>query len=316
VAEPTPSPVPPVPDNPFAGGGTEKNIDQQNALLNDLTANQGQAGRQIYARQDPRAQALLQQRLAAAGTVPDARKAVYDAFSLDAKSADKQQLNTMQRQAQLGDIFMKQARAAVPIYAKNVDATTEAMRLQFEERRRREQEQADLQRQQIRASMANAAASRSANKTPDELLADQIQKKDIDTARNRSILERSGKPKTQWPATAVAESGLAGARLDNFEAARKLGLGTTSPALRDLGDKAQNRPSASDALKLGQQTVDAMWVESDPTFDQTKVSLDALVSLGFMSRNQAAIILTANAPRWGMQPDEWLADAQRYMRGR
>ena len=64
----------------------------------------------------------------------DARQAVYDAFSQDARAAEQQQANTIQRQGQIGQLFMDQAKAAVPIYSKNVDLASQAMRQQFEER--------------------------------------------------------------------------------------------------------------------------------------------------------------------------------------
>lgn len=126
--------TPATPDNPFSGGGAEQNIDAQKALLNNLIANQGQGGRALYERQAPEAQAMLNDRLSSAGTVPAARQAVYDAFTRDARAAEQQQANTIARQGQIGQLFMDQAKAAVPIYSKNVDLASQAMRQQFEER--------------------------------------------------------------------------------------------------------------------------------------------------------------------------------------
>lgn len=296
-----PGTTPPVPTNPFAGGGTEKNIDQQKALLNDLIAMQGQGARTLYERQGAEAQGLLNERLAQAGQVPDARKAVYDAFTRDAQAADQQHAQTVQRQAQLGQIFMDQAKGAVPIYAKNVDATTEAMRLQFEERRRKEEEARQAQMAASRASVA-----RSAPKTIDQRIAEGEEDRAVKQGTARSILEKSGVPKSQWSTSDVIAAGVSGAKLGLEDAAKALGFGTTATALQ-----------GKEALGLAQGTIDELYNgDKDVNFEQVQVAIQALIDAGEISRNQAAIALVANAPRWGMGGDEYLSTAQRFMRGR
>lgn len=296
--------VPPVPDNPFAGGGTEKNIDQQRVLLNDLVANAGQSGRKIYERQGAEAQGLLQERLGAAGQVPDARRAVYDAFTRDAQAAETQQTNTMKRQAQLGDIFMNQAKAAVPIYAKNVDATTEAMRLQFDERRRREQEQAQLQREAAAASRASArASSRSkAPKTTEELVADNMQALTVNAETTKQALA----------AGLITPAGM------SLKAAKEAGIGSGSrslnTALTALGVKL---PQAQKRYSKDIQTVSALLQgEAREGYSWDEISSQLLGKVQAMQANgdfgatmdvnlltQAALYM--HAPQWGIRDEEW-----------
>lgn len=291
---------PPVPVNPFSGGGAEKNIDQQKAMLNDLIAMQGQSGRQVYERQAPEAQQLLAEQVQRAGQVPDARRAVYEAFSRDAQAADQQHTQTVQRQAQLGQIFMDQAKAAVPIYGKSVDATTEAMRLQFEERRRREAEAAANQR-----AAASRSSAASAPKSIEQRIAEGEEDRAVKQGTARSILEKSGVPKNQWSTSDVVAAGVSGAKLSFDDAAKALGFGSTATALQ-----------AKDALSLGQQTVDEMWNDNDATFEQVQTAVQALIQAGLLSQNTAGIVLMANAPRWGLSSEEYAGTAQRLIRGR
>lgn len=147
MAEPLPgqTPTPAAPPNPFGEGATG-NIDRQKALLNDIIAMGGTPAAQLYQEQDVRAQEALRQRLQAAGPSTVAQQGIYDAFRRDAEEARRQHAETQQRQMQLGNLFMDQAKQAVPIHAKNVDAMTEALRMQFEARARADAEAAQLAR--------------------------------------------------------------------------------------------------------------------------------------------------------------------------
>lgn len=205
-----------MPANPFAGGGTEQNIDKNKALMNDLIAQEGQAARQIYERQGSDAQALLAQRLAGpeGQFAPDARKAVYDAFVRDAQAAEGQQKRTMERMGALNNIFMDQAKAAVPIHAKEVDANMEAMRLQFEERRRREEEAAAAQRE----ARASQRRSEYANSYEGRLKA-ALEGAQIDREVTKSMLGQT--PKTEWTPKDADAMGTRGAVLDIGKLARE-----------------------------------------------------------------------------------------------
>ncbi len=287
--------TPATPDNPFNGGGAEQNIDAQKALLNNLIANQGQGGRALYERQAPEAQSLLNDRLSSAGPVPAARQAVYDAFTRDARAAEQQQANTIARQGQIGQLFMDQAKAAVPIYSKNVDLASQAMRQQFEERQAA---------QQAQRAAAAASSARSAPKSVEELIAGKIQDQEVKKGAARSILESSGVPKTQWSTSDVLAAGLSGSKLSFEDAAQSLGFGPSASALADRS-----------ALSQEQQTIDELFNGAkDVNFEQVQGTVRALIEAGVVSPNQAAIALVANSRRWGVG-DEYLGTAQRFLRG-
>lgn len=146
MAEPLPgqTPTPAAPANPFGDGATG-NIDRQKALLNDIIAMGGTPAAQLYGEQDVRTQEMLRQRMQAAPSTV-AQQGIYEAFRRDAEEARRQHAETQQRQMQLGNLFMDQAKGAVPIHAKNVDAMTEALRMQFEARARADAEAAQLAR--------------------------------------------------------------------------------------------------------------------------------------------------------------------------
>ena len=286
-----PGTTPPVPTNPFSGGGVENNVDRQKALLNDLIAMQGQAGRQVYARQGADAQGLLQQRLSEAGPVPAARQAVYDAFSRDAQAAAQQNARTMQRQAQLGNIFMDQAKAAVPIYAKDVDATTEAMRLQFEERRRREEEQAAAQR----AALARSSGG-SSYKSVEQRIAEGEEDRAVKRGTALSILEKSGVPRSQWSTSDVVAAGLSGGKLSFDDAASALGIPS---------DMKKTMAANKDAQSIAQQTIDELYNgDKDVNFEQVQSTVAALVEAGVVSEAMANVMLLVNSPRWGLSAQD------------
>ena len=222
----------------------------------------GQAGRQVYARQGADAQGLPQQRLSEAGPVPAARQAVYDAFSRDAQAAEQQNARTMQRQAQLGNIFMDQAKAAVPIYAKDVDATTEAMRLQFEERRRREEEQAAAQRAaraqqrwvqlQVRGAAHRGGRGGSCREARDC---------SVDPGEVR-------RPRSQWSTSDVVAAGLSGGKLSFDDAASALGIPS---------DMKKTMAANKDAQSIAQQTIDELYNgDKDVNFEQVQSTVAAL----------------------------------------
>ena len=310
-----PGTTPPVPVNPFSGGGAEQNVDKQKALLNDLIAMQGQGARTLYERQGAEAQGLLQQRLAGAGTVPDARKAVYDAFTQDARAADQQHAQTVQRQSQLGSMFMDQAKAAVPIHAKNVDATTEAMRMQFEERRQKEADQYALQQQQIRASSASRSQSLSGaalgrEKGEQEVAFWKVTDPDgtnplNPTTRtgttgagkitdkqkaNLEVLTASGIPREQWSTKDVLAAGVSGAKVGFKDAVWSVGLRQDDPLLTD-----------GEGIDLAQSEVDELFNgDKDVTFEQVIRAMKSLVSVGAISAQLADVTLYSNAPRWGV----------------
>lgn len=121
------------PIDPYANAGAEQNIDRQKALLNDIIATQGQAGRQVYERQAPEAQAALQQQLASAPATPQARQDVFGAYIKDAQLAEQGQADFMKRQTLLNSNFLDQAKAAVPIHAADVKNQQEALRMQYED---------------------------------------------------------------------------------------------------------------------------------------------------------------------------------------
>lgn len=279
--------IPQSPDNPFNGGGAEKNIDAQRAMLNDLIANQGQAGRDIYSRQAPEAQAMLGQRLTAAGPVPAARQAVYDAFTQDARAAEQQQTNTMQRQAQLGNVFLDQAKAAVPIYSKNADLASQAMRQQFEER------------QAAQAASRSGGGSSSSAKTVEQLIAEGMKSKEVKTGTARSILEASGVPKSQWATSDIMAAGLSG------------GKGSTADALSVMGVPSTVKDGVlrnKEALDITQSTIDELWNgDKDVNFEQVKATVDALIETGVASEMSAYAVLLANAPRWGLSINDLAA---------
>lgn len=290
--------VPVTPDNPFAGGGAEKNIDVQKALLNNLIANQGQGGRALYERQAPEAQAMLNDRLNSAGTVPAARQAVYDAFTRDARAAEQQQANTIARQGQIGNLFMDQAKAAVPIYSKNVDLASQAMRQQYEER------------------MAAQAASRASSSagSVDKNSETYWRSQDPNGASKANPYTEGqgwsnvGRPVSETPQQAEA-AGTAQPQKSFDDAAKSLklppwqALKKLDPGLEPDANQLQGAINAA-ARKTGKDafTFDDLvselnnWAATDDSLQSSAGNRRALVD----------VLLAANAGRWGVaDPTKW-----------
>lgn len=280
--------MPAPPADPFANAGAETNIDRQKNLLNDIIASEGQYGRQIYEQQGPRAQAMLQQTLAAAPQVGPARKAVYDAFMLDATRAQQQHTDTMQRQAQLNQAFMDQAKAAVPIHQQSVQQYSDALRQRLEH----EQE---MQRQQI---AAQRAASRSSSRSTSVDARVAAGKEDMEVARR--LLEESGVPRENWSPKDLQKAGIVGQRGSPVEIAKSLGI-----AVR--GDDANNYAASvggsrgwtkQDATAI-QQMFDVMW-EEDVPWSQAYREIETLYKGDKNAANLLRVYAQANRSRWGV----------------
>ena len=297
--------TPATPDNPFNGGGAEQNIDAQKALLNNLIANQGQGGRALYERQAPEAQAMLNDRLSSAGTVPAARQAVYDAFTRDARAAEQQQANTIARQGQIGQLFMDQAKAAVPIYSKNVDLASQAMRQQFEER-----QAAQAASRASSASSTGAAAG--ALKAQQDLAYwntvdpdgknpnNPLTKGGVGTVRT---VEQAAKDGTAQPPKTFEQA----TQALNLPSWQK--LANTYPGLQEDATQIQSAINGM-AAKKGTQAL---------TFDDVYAALQAVATDDTLKSptNQRQllidVLLGANAGRWGVQdPNEWSYSPDRY----
>jgi len=264
------------PDPAIATGG----IDRQKALLNDLIANGGQAQRQLYERQSPEAQQLLQNRLADAGAMPDARKAVYDAFSRDQTAAEAQHTRSMNSQAVLNSQLMDAAKAAVPIHSKNVDAQIEAMRLAFE----------DKQRERQAAAAARAAASAKADVNP---------------------LIEAQKRQDEYVAWAIAN----GKNPDKFTAGLDeidaFGMSKGRVPFEQLADKFNidlNRwkqdtdPTDVAAAQSGIET----WLKShkQASFSDLGAELNDQAAYFGLTPFDIQMLTLSNAPRWGIDPGE------------
>lgn len=179
MATPAPGqiPTPAKPTNPFEGGGTESNIERQKALLNDIIAMGGTRGAALYQDQDSAVQEALRKRLAAAPTT-DAQQGIYNAFARDARAGAAQHAATQLRQAQLGNVFMDQAKAAVPLYAAQQNSLVEQLRMQYEENARRDAEQAALSRAVSRGGGGGSARASASAPTamPGDMNAKEAQK--------------------------------------------------------------------------------------------------------------------------------------------
>lgn len=298
--------TPATPDNPFNGGGAEQNIDAQKALLNNLIANQGQGGRALYERQAPEAQAMLNDRLSSAGTVPAARQAVYDAFTRDARAAEQQQANTIARQGQIGQLFMDQAKAAVPIYSKNVDLASQAMRQQFEER-----QAAQAAARASSGSLTGAAAG--AAKAQQDLA--YWQTVDPDGKNPNNPLTKGDTGAVLTPETAVKNGTAKPTKtFDQAATALKLppwqALKQLDPGIESDANQLQSAINAA-ALQKGSKawTFDDLvselnnWAASDGTLQSSTSNRRALVD----------VLLAANAGRWGVEdPTLWGYDANAH----
>lgn len=291
-----PGTTPPVPVNPFVGGGFEQNIDQQKGFQNDLIAQQGQGVRALYDRTGASAKDVLQSQLSAAGGNPTARTALFQAYVDDAKAGEARSAQSVQRQAALGNMFMDQTKAAIPLYAKNVDATTEAMRLQFEERRRKEEQNYQLQREQLASSRANSRP-----KTYEEKLADALESEKIKQDVRLQNLVASGAPIDQYQSRDVQGAGLMRGQLSFKDAlAASARKGFTD------GEFTRNDREQYDLLQMN---MDDIFRDNDYTFAQAagaiKEDVDGWYELEgtVVSPQVVYTLLSANAPRWGLTPD-------------
>jgi hypothetical protein len=283
--------TPVAPPNPFQGGGTEQNIDRQKALLNDMIAMEGQNARQIYERQAPDAQNLLNQQLAGQGGQhsPDARKAVYDAFIRDAQSAEGQHKRTLERQTALNAAFMDQAKAAVPIHAKEVDYATEAMRLQYEERARREAEAAAAQR----AARSQASSAKSFESKLQAALEGVAIDKEVSKA------QLGGVPKTEWTPKDAAAVGAKGKPGDINKFARE----------QSIPETWTNSRKGKEILGTLKPVIEGM-IRDNLSFGETATLLQQMMADDPASFGDFEIygnlVLGAYAPVWGGTWDEML----------
>jgi len=312
-----PGTTPPTPVNPYVGGGYEQNIDQQKGFLNDFIAQQGQGARALYERTGASAQDVLKSQLDAAGGNPTARTGLFQAYVDDAKAAEARNAQSVQRQAALGNIFMDQTKAAIPLYAKNVDATTEAMRLQFEERRRKEEQNYQMQRAQLAASGSGRAltgAELGKQKAEQDLAYYAVidpKGENPGNPLNKIVPE---KPETVANATA---NKTATYRLSPEAATKSLNM----PSWASLTSKYPGMQEDADYL---QQVINGMADKKDFTFEDLKAQIGA--ALTGSDRKTAMegrtalfdVLMAANAGRWGVSdpnrwnfvPDSYAAQAQ------
>lgn len=284
--------TPATPANPFVGGGTEQNIDRQKALLNDLLAQEGQYGKDIFSRQAPDAQALLAQRAQDAGQQPDARKAVYDAFVRDAGAAEQQHTRTIERQAALNSQFLDQAKAAVPIHAQNMDQITNALKMGFEDRQSDRQAQLAAQRAQ-----ASASAKANAPKTLEQLIAEGVLKGKATQGIKAELLKDI--PQSQWTASDAEAAGKKGKQLDYDEAASKLGMATRQKTAAGPG-AVPGWLRDKDGITEIQTAIDGMY-DQDYSFEQMLKELSSFAPDYPNWTDLSQVLLTANAPRWGIE---------------
>ena len=288
-----PGTTPPVPVNPFVGGGFEQNIDQQKGFQNDLIAQQGQGIRALYDRTGASAKDVLQSQLSAAGGNPTARTALFQAYVDDAKAGEARSAQSVQRQAALGNMFMDQTKAAIPLYAKNVDATTEAMRLQFEERRRKEEQNYQLQRAQLAASSVKKSQP-----TFDERVAADTEDEKVKQAVRLNLLKSTNASPEQYTSRDVQASGLTLGQLKYPDALAAAGMKPENFSSQDKKDY--------DDL---QELMDDVFRDNDYTFSQAALSIKQeadMVGIDSRGRDRPAqsqvlyALLMANAPRWGL----------------
>ena len=302
-----PGTTPPVPVNPFVGGGFEQNIDQQKGFQNDLIAQQGQGIRALYERTGASAKEVLQSQLSAAGGNPTARTALFQAYVDDAKAGEARSAQSVQRQAALGNMFMDQTKAAIPLYAKNVDATTEAMRLQFEERRRKEEQNYQLQRAQLASSNANRAKTGAA-------------KGEEDAEEERAYwLKRD--PEGLDPDNPINKAKRALGSGETVEKARTAGRYVppldfekvgTAYNLPNWANLKKSNPAVETVSRNIQDQIDGMASEKGITFDDVLSRVQSMAEdplYEMQPEIRRALVnyaMGSNAGRWGVSdPERW-----------
>lgn len=277
------------PIDPYANGGAENNIERQKGLLNDLIAQTGQQGRQLYERQGPDAMAMLNHQLQTSPATPDSRKAVYDQFVNDAKMAEQSNAQGMQRQAALNAQFLDQAKAAVPIHAADVKNQQEALRMQFEDAKAE------------RAARAASSGGGSRKLTVEERIAAGLDDAAVKNGITATLLKDI--PKSEWTASDAKKAGLAGAKGSYMEAASELGL---PPGFGvNMGSEQKS------ALGELQGWIDSLY-DKDYSFSQVVNEIKSEFDAGTYSgwNDIGKTVLQANARRWGIRdPAEWGASS-------
>jgi hypothetical protein len=267
------------PIDPYANAGAEGNIDRQKALLNDIIATQGQAGRQIYERQAPEAQAALQQQLASAPATPQARQDVFGAYVQDAKLAEQGQAEFMQRQNLLNTNFMEQAKAAVPIHAADVKNQQEALRMQFE----------------AQAAARGGGGGGSRSLSVEERIAAGLDTAKVNEGIKTALL--ADIPKSQWTVSDAEKSGQSKSKASYLDAASELGL----PPGFGIGFNSSQKSQVSDL----QAWIDSL-AKKDASFDEVLSQIQAASDEGIYSPDITRVVLHANARRWGItDPADW-----------
>ena len=308
-----PGTTPPVPVNPFVGGGFEQNIDQQRGLSNDLIAQQGQSARALYDRTGASAKDVLQSQLSAAGGNPTARTALFQAYVDDAKAGEARSAQSVQRQAALGNMFMDQTKAAIPLYAKNVDATTEAMRLQFEERRRKEEQNYQLQRAQLASSNANRPKTGAAKGQEDA---------EADLAY-WSVADAEGlNPKNPFNQIAGLQTIEAAAKKNKSEPVKDFVRTAADLGLPNWQVMTSRYPSMIKDMDYLQEYVTNLAtrrgtkaVTFDDLFEKILITVkddENVKSVGDARLFLVDYIMGANAGRWGAKPEDWSFNPAKY----
>ncbi len=285
--------TPDAPPNPFAGPGTAQNIDRQKALLNDIIAMGGTNAAQLYGEQDTRTQDALRQRLAQAGPVQPAQQAIYDSFRRDAEAARQQHVQSQQRQFQLGNVFMEQAKGAVPMYEQQQQALTDTMRMQFEASARRDAEET-LRQQQAAARAASGGGGGGSRKlTVEERIAAGLDDQKVKDALTGAALANI--PKTKWTLSDATSAGLAGKRLSYSQGAENLGF---------RGETAEIYRLFPDEVAAVQDEIE-QYVKKDASFEDIVAAATDAAGQNKLPSNVLQIILMANAPRWGVSDRDW-----------
>lgn len=295
--------TPQAPETTF-GPDAEDSAERQKQALIRIIGEQGHYGAQQLRARDAAAQGLqagafAAPQVAAAGGMDPATQALYGVFTRDAQQAQTNHSQETQRIQAANQAYMDQVKAAIPMQRADLDAFTNAQRMEYEERQRiREQEAADR---------AAAAARASASSQQMSILQRALENREADKVISQLDWNEMG-PMERTVKAAKAAGAQGGAR-SLLDAAAAIGMDVDAARRRWVTPDGNDQFAEQDAMLANemQSMLSEAVQNGGVSWSQVMAAaMDISSKLGFDYKANAQPWLATVSKLWGVEDKDWL----------
>lgn len=295
--------TPQAPETTF-GPDAEDSAERQKQALIRIIGDQGHYGaKQLQARaaaaQGLQAGAMAAPATQMAGGLDPANQALYDVFTRDAAASQQSHSQETQRIQAANQAYMDQVKAAIPMQRADLDAFTNAQRMEYEERQRiREQEAADR---------AAAAARASAQSHQMSIMQRALENREADKVISQ--LDWSEMGPMERTVKAAKSAGAQGGARSLMDAAAAIGMDPEVARRRWISPDGQDQFAEQDAMlaREMQGMLSEAVSNGGVTWSQVIAAAQDIGSkLGFDYRANVQPWLATVSQLWGVDDKDWL----------